>query len=461
MTHLLEFFGRLHPMLVHLPIGFLVIAIILIGASHYKRAKVSRSALSLLFLCSAFAAILSCVTGYLLSQSGEYNEETLSWHKGMGIALAAMSSLGWLIIRDGKHTKTIQFISVILFIMLVFTGHWGASLTHGGEYLTEPLAAIAQPETPPMDLSKVNFNEVKFYPDLVHPILEKKCISCHSAEKQKGNLRLDNPEFILKGGKSGKAVVAFRKDESELLYRIHLGAQDKKHMPPKEKPSLSEQEIQLIDLWIESGADFGKKFADLVPEPKRNALLSHQQPERLLPDREISAADPRVLESLVKKGVSITPISSTSNYLSISFISVPRQAVELLPELSAIGNHIVELKLTGCAVGNESISALKSLSNLTRVSLDDTPVTDAALTDLALLPRLSYLNLKGTSVTLAGIEKLKNATNLRHLYLYQTKIKAGDQAKIRALLPKTLVDFGGYEVPTLLSDTQVVKPLKK
>jgi hypothetical protein len=401
------------------------------------------------------------VTGYLLSQSGEYNEETLSWHKGMGIALAAMSSLGWLIIRDGKHTKTIQFISVILFIMLVFTGHWGASLTHGGEYLTEPLAAIAQPETLPIDLSKVNFNEVKFYPDLVHPILEKKCISCHSAEKQKGNLRLDNPEFILKGGKSGKAVVAFRKDESELLYRIHLGAQDKKHMPPKEKPSLSEQEIQLIDLWIESGADFDKKFADVVPEAKRNSLLAKSESEQFLPARETTPADPKIIESLVKKGVSITPVSMESNYLSVSFISVPKQAATLLKELEPVKQNVVALNLNGSEITEEMTTALASFGNLARLHLEDAAISDKTITKLASLSSLVFLNLKGTTVTAGGVESLKAIPKLRHLFLYQTKITKDEREKIRSWFPHAHVDFGSYEVPTLPSDTQEVKPAKR
>lgn len=461
MTHLLEFFGRLHPMLVHLPIGFLMMAFILLTASYWKRVKISRSALSLLFLASAFAAILSCVTGYLLSRSGEYNENTLWWHKWMGITLAAVSSIGWLILRDGKHLRTIQVVSLLLFVLLVFTGHWGASLTHGGEYLTEPLTAMTQPETPPLDLAKVNFAEAKFYPDLVSPILEKKCVACHSAEKQKGNLRLENPEFILKGGKSGKAVVPFRKDESELLFRIHLAAQDKKHMPPKEKTALTEKEIELLDWWIESGADFDKKFADLVPESKRKTLFAQAEAEQFIPAKEISPANPQVVESLVKREVSIAPISMESHYLSVSFISVPAQASELLKELMPVKENVVTLNLNGSEVTEEMAATIASFGNLTKLHVENATISDQAVAKLSSCATLIFLNLKGTTVTAQAIEPLKTLPHLRHLFLYQTKIAKGDQEKIKTWLPHTLVDFGNYEVPTLPSDTQEVKPAKR
>lgn len=461
MTHLVEFFGRLHPMLVHLPIGFLVMAFILIIASHWKRAKVSRSALSLLFLFSAFTATLSCITGYLLSRSGEYNEETLFWHKWMGITLAITSTMAWLIIRDGKHMRTIQIFSAVLFVLLLFTGHWGASLTHGGDYLSEPLAAINQPEVAPLDLSKVNFTEVKFYPDLVHPIIERKCASCHGTEKQKGNLRLDSPEFIFKGGKSGKAVVPFRKDESELLFRIHLAVDDKKHMPPKEKPALTREEIQLLELWIETGADVEKKFAELVPEAKRQTLIAPAEEEQGIPDKEISPADPRVIESLTKQEVSIAPLSQHSNYLSVSFVSVPKQASASLKELGQVKHHVVALHLGGSEVTDEMATMLCSFDNLSRLYLDDAVISDKVLAKVASLTNLVFLNLKGTAVTARGIESLKTLPRLRHLFLYQTKISREDQAAIKSWFPHTIVDFGDYEVPTLASDTQEVKPPKR
>ena len=47
----------------------------------------------------------------------------------------------------------------------------------------------------------------KFFEQNVRPLLAEKCYSCHGEKKQKGGLRLDSIEAILKGGESGPAVV--------------------------------------------------------------------------------------------------------------------------------------------------------------------------------------------------------------------------------------------------------------
>src|SRR5215208_2802767 len=42
----------------------------------------------------------------------------------------------------------------------------------------------------------------------IRPLFEKSCFRCHGEEKQKGDLRLDSLEDVLKGGEDGKVVVA-------------------------------------------------------------------------------------------------------------------------------------------------------------------------------------------------------------------------------------------------------------
>ena len=62
----------------------------------------------------------------------------------------------------------------------------------------------------------------KFFEQNVRPLLVEKCYSCHAAKKQKGGLRLDSIEAILKGGESGPAVVPGKPDESLLVSRDQL-----------------------------------------------------------------------------------------------------------------------------------------------------------------------------------------------------------------------------------------------
>src|SRR5271154_4369842 len=55
-----------------------------------------------------------------------------------------------------------------------------------------------------------------FFEQNVRPLLAEKCYSCHGDKKQKGGLRLDSIEAILKGGESGPAVVPGKPDDSLL-----------------------------------------------------------------------------------------------------------------------------------------------------------------------------------------------------------------------------------------------------
>jgi hypothetical protein len=52
----------------------------------------------------------------------------------------------------------------------------------------------------------VSLDEAEVFAHVVQPILQNKCISCHKASKQKGELRLDAPQFIKKGGESGPVL---------------------------------------------------------------------------------------------------------------------------------------------------------------------------------------------------------------------------------------------------------------
>ena len=85
------FFGRLHPLLVHLPIGILLMGLFLQALSRWPRFGVSAGVVKLVLLCGAISAVASCVTGYMLSLSGDYDDDLLGWHMWMGICVAVIS----------------------------------------------------------------------------------------------------------------------------------------------------------------------------------------------------------------------------------------------------------------------------------------------------------------------------------------------------------------------------------
>ena len=88
----------------------------------------------------------------------------------------------------------------------------------------------------------------------VEPIFEKHCYFCHGPDRQRGGLRLDDPEDALRGSENGKVIVPGKSARSRLLQLIS-GQDEELIMPPKGK-RLSKNQIQIIRAWIDQGAKF-------------------------------------------------------------------------------------------------------------------------------------------------------------------------------------------------------------
>src|SRR6185503_14314789 len=132
-------------------------------------------------------------------------------------------------------------------ILLTWTGHLGGSITHGEDFLFQSLSAIAEDiKIAAKQVPITNIEEAVVFNDIIRPLFEEKCFGCHSSKKQKGQLRLDVVDLIIKGGKHGEVFVAGNSKESELFKRITLPTEMKEHMPPKREPQLTAVEIELI-----------------------------------------------------------------------------------------------------------------------------------------------------------------------------------------------------------------------
>lgn len=108
-----------------------------------------------------------------------------------------------------------------------------------------------------------------FFEKNIRPQLIENCHSCHGAEKQKGGLRLDSRNAVLKGGNGGPAVVIGNVDKSILMQAIRHDDEDLA-MPPKKK--LSDTVIQNFAAWIQSGAAWP---ADRIAARDENAWQKH------------------------------------------------------------------------------------------------------------------------------------------------------------------------------------------
>src|SRR6187402_1514986 len=213
---IVDFIAHLHPALVHLPIGILLIAVILQVLSGRKKFSSLGTAVPVVLLAGLISAVLSCITGFLLFRSSDYDGALVSWHMWMAIALTFLSFTLWVRHFSGRiFDRTGRWLGVALFVLIIITGHLGGSLTHGEDYLT---GALRDAEAAPVVIRPIaNVQEALVYDSVVKPMLEVSCYKCHGPSKQKGGLRLDSPEGIAKGGKDGTVLVAGKGDSSELV----------------------------------------------------------------------------------------------------------------------------------------------------------------------------------------------------------------------------------------------------
>lgn len=100
--------------------------------------------------------------------------------------------------------------------------------------------------------------EIDFAHQIV-PILRQHCMNCHTGGEAQGRLSLNTRAELLQGGWSGPAVVPGDSEASELIARV-TSEFEVLRMPP-EQPALSEEEIELLRRWIDSGAAWEPGFS--------------------------------------------------------------------------------------------------------------------------------------------------------------------------------------------------------
>lgn len=450
MQSLLELIGRLHPALVHLPIGILILSVLFIWLDALQKITLSRDILKLTTGLGALSAIVSVLSGLLLSREGGYEQAAVQWHQWMGISVALASVAVWRIKPSLR-----KWASALMLLLVVVTGHLGASITHGAGYLTGPLMDNA----PQFDIATVDYDSAEIYSDVIAPIFQQNCYNCHGSLKQKGKLRLDGVEQIMAGGKNGKIINAGNPQQSRLVERLRLPPDDEHHMPPKEKRQPGEGEIEIITLWIESGASFDYQLRHVITEDKWRSLMTGDDDEQIadVPAEEIGKPDQQIVGRLKSAGVSISSVAANSNYLQINFISVPDKVDSLLPMINGIAQNIVWLRLGNTKLDDSMMPAVAACRNLRRLGIENTLVTDDGLVKLSELKSLLVLNLAGTRVTLDGLRALRGMSSLNSINVYQSSVTVAQEEELTSLFPHAEIEFGGYGVPALPTDTVVVK----
>lgn len=423
-----DFFGRLHPLVVHLPIGIYTLLFILEYLAP-KKLKGKRDVISFMLLCGLFFSIVSLIFGWLLSSSGDYTEEAVFLHKWIAV-IFVLSGGGLFFVHVGLKNfsfskKLYHSVFALVMFLMVATGHLGGNLTHGEDYLLIKKNETKQSKNSPDSLKAqlVNSSSAYVFGSLVQPVLEENCNQCHNAKKKKGGFRMDEFDLLLKGGKNGKSIQPGNAEKSELIKRMLLPIDDDKHMPPKGKPQLTDKEIALVHWWVNHGATRSIKLQDYAENDTLKVFFAASKrvmPKDTLP--VVSNPDSAVLISLKKVGFTVNPIVSGSGLLHVSAINMTTLAEEDLKLLAPVAKNIYWLELSNKNISDKILAYLAPCSNLHRLDLKNTDVTGRISSDLNKLSALEYLNLVGTNFDDQGLNEIKNLKGLRQVYCWDTKV---------------------------------------
>lgn len=284
---ILVFVGRLHVLLVHLPIGMLaLLAAMELTAlvPRFKTAQVNASAGFVLAMVAPLA-VVTAICGWFLSLSGGYAETLLAWHKWLGITVAAGCILTAALFR--LHKSVAYRVSLFATAgLLMAAGHLGGSLTHGSDFLTryapwplkELLPASAEKEQNAQPNPTADRWQLPVFAGVIAPVFHDKCVMCHGPEKSKAKMRLDSYAGVLRGSENGAVVKPGNADQSPMIKRISLPAASDDHMPPSGKPQLTASEIALLKWWINAGAPETNTLAELQPPADIQAIIAGGMP---------------------------------------------------------------------------------------------------------------------------------------------------------------------------------------
>jgi mono/diheme cytochrome c family protein len=171
----------------------------------------------------------------------------------------------------------------------------------------------------------------------VRRILEARCVTCHGGKATRGGLDLTTRARLLHGGRSGKAVIPGKAQESR-LYRLITHA-DKPGMP-YQRERLARAQIDLLAAWIDAGAPYDRPLSK-EPEKKGAGWWSLKPIVKPAPpavglarpeDWARTPIDRFILAKLREKGLAPSPAADRRTLLrrvTFDLIGLPPTPAEL------------------------------------------------------------------------------------------------------------------------------------
>lgn len=422
-TNWFLFIGRFHPVLVHLPIGMMVLLAILeiAGIKAAYRDPVGKIR-TVIVPVLTFCALVTAACGWLLATGGDYNPELLFWHRWLGVSVAALCVI--MLIETRRNWLKSYFVTLaVALITVAITGHLGGSMTYGSGYLTRyapgPIKRLLGIETAstPAPLPKISHISTAFvYPQIIQAIFTQNCISCHGQNRQKGGLRLDSYHRVMSGARGTRIVLPGQAARSVLIQRIALPVGKSHRMPPRGHRPLSAGEIAILNWWVQAGA------------PNRVLLMKAHCPPDIMADirklfSQTQSTTPRPrnqIAELISKisqhtGMQITFLNPKSAMLRCSAATDARFSDHDLAALEPIVLNIESLNLDGTAVSDNGIGIINRMVNLQSLHLKGTRMDAQSVLALNHLSHLRYLSIPNHHISNADIRQFKKQNFVPHL----------------------------------------------
>ncbi|MGY6650067.1 DUF2231 domain-containing protein [Wenyingzhuangia sp. IMCC45574] len=435
---IISFLGRLHPLIVHLPIGFLLIAFLIDLFFKGKKRKSLKSGVLFILVLGFLSSVGASVLGWLLSWEGGYESDVLQLHKIFGI-ITAVFALVALWSRFFDKDKVYATSALVIITLISLTGHYGGVLTHGATYLTEPL--MSPQEENDEESSLASSDSIKLYEHLITPIFEEKCYSCHNDGKMKGGLNLTSLAHLAEGGDSGHYLFTKTWD-NEIFQRVILPKSDVKLMPPKGE-RLTYQEMALLKYWIETAK--GEELvlsADNTSDEIQFVLLDQYNldltPKPLYEKIKVTKISDENYQDLRQAGWNPKMLSEENHLIEMTPISPKkRPSFQTIIDLG-IQDNIYKFNLNNFNVTEEELGVIAQCNHLMYLNLANNNIDDSHLKKISNLTHLEILNIHRNAITDETLALLSKMPLLKKVYAWQTQITKEKAAEVASKTKLTI-----------------------
>lgn len=168
------------------------------------------------------------------------------------------------------------------------------------------------------------------YLNVIKPLLNEKCVSCHGPLKAESGLRLDALQLIKLGGDSGEVISAGEPDDSELLFRVTSDDVSMRMPPQHEGSPLTEAERNAFRRWLQAGAP-GPESEEYLSSPLEHwAFRPIDRP--VLAPAEGSPIDALIAQAQAESDLVPLPPADENTWLrrvTLDLIGLPPTLAEL------------------------------------------------------------------------------------------------------------------------------------